>query len=895
MLLTKIHIPSQKKNLVQRDNLSLKLSQVLESKLILISAPAGFGKTTLISEWINKNDIPTAWFSLNKGDNDPVDFLSYIILAIQGIKKEFGQSALELLKSPNPPNTKSIINLLINDVLEIRKDFLLVFDDFHIINNSNVIELVAYLLENIPNNIHLVILTRSDPALPFARLRSQNQLVELRSSDLSFSANEISTLFNKKLKIKLSIDDSYKLKNKTEGWIAGLHLTALSIPDPENVTEFIDALKGDNRFIMDYLIEEVLKIQSEDVKAFLLQTSILEQISAPLCNAVLDRTDSQEMLGILEKNGMFVIPLDTDRHWYRYHHLFADLLKQRLLLKDKSLIEDLHKKASKWFVDNGMYDLAIEHTLVIKDYVKSIRLLGEVIEDMWKNGQHSAILNYGQLIPDEVINQNPKFCLYYSWILVNTGEIQKAEPFLEEAQKITIKKITDKKSGGFEVEDYTKLLGQIAVAFAHLNSNKDKPDKILEYCQTAMENLSDNDYLWLGWAWNSKGGAELNKGNIKQGIEALIIAVEYGKKSDNIYLISSAATSLAHHGSIFGQYKSSYKRCSDLLDFMKEKGYSQLAKAEWTFAGLFTMMSVTECLWADFDKALVSVKTAYELCKNEKNIIQRIIALLAYSYILHAHENKAGALNKLNELEAVLKQYKISPYIITTYVGWKIYLLIESGKLDRANDFIKECGIGISEKISFQNEHSYINFARLLITQHKFDEGKSLLTKLFTLAYSGNRIESLVQIKILFAIMNKMIGSRENAVRSLIEAMEFAADENLLNYFLFDTAYTNDLLKEVYKIQATAKTKIPLKFINNLKLAIEKKEKRRKNNTETDLSTRELDILLLIAKNYTNQEVADQLFISIHTVKTHVKNILMKLEVESRSKAVTKSKELAII
>ncbi|MCP4313187.1 MAG: hypothetical protein GY790_18160 [Bacteroidetes bacterium] len=722
MLLTKIHIPSPGTNLVQRDNLSSKLNQGLKSKLVLISAPAGFGKTTLLSEWINKEEIPTAWFSLNKGDNDPVDFLSYIILAIQGVKKEFGQSALELLKSPNTPNTESVINLLINEIIQIRKDFLLVLDDFHLIDNTRIFQLVAYLIENIPNNTHVVILTRSDPALPLARLRSRHQLVELRSSDLSFSVNEISTLFNIKLKIKLSIEDSHKLENKTEGWIAGLHLTALSIPDPENVTEFIDALTGDNRFIMDYLIEEVLKIQPDYVQEFLLQTSILEQISAPLCNSVLNRTDSQEVLEELEKNGMFVIPLDTDRHWYRYHHLFADLLKQRLLLNDKTLVEDLHEKASKWFVDNEMYDLAIEHTLVIKDYVKSIQLLEEVIENMWKNGLHSAILNYGNLIPDEVIKNHPEFCLYYSWILVNIGQFENAEPLLESAQKIINEKISDIELAEHELKNYIKLSGKISVALAHSYLNQQQPDKILAYCQTAMENLSDDDPLWLGWAWNSRGGAELNKGNVKQGVEALNVAVEYGKRSDNIYLISSAATSLAHHESIFGQYKSSYKRCSDLLDFMNEKGYSQIAKAEWAFAGLFTMMSVTECLWADFDKALESVKTAYELCKNEKNITQRIIALLAYSYILHAHENRVGALNKLGELEVVLEQNKISPYIITTYVGWKIYLLIESEQLDKANDFIKECGLGINEKISYQNEHSYINFASLLITQNKLDE-----------------------------------------------------------------------------------------------------------------------------------------------------------------------------
>ncbi len=895
MLLTKLHIPSSGRNLIHRSGLFDKLNEGLNRKLILISAPAGFGKTTLISDWINQYKILTSWISLDKGDVDPVEFLSYIIAGIQTISAEFGQSALKLLKSPNKPINESITNLLINDILKIDQEFLLVLDDFHLIDSQEISQLVTYLLEHIPDNIHIVIITRSDPALPIARIRSQHQLIEFRSSDLCFSTNDIFILFNRILKIKLSAEDASSLETKTEGWVAGLQLTALSIAGQENTSNFIKALSGDNRYIMDYLIEEVLKNQTNNIKEFLLQTSILDQISAPLCDAVLNINDSQQILENLERNGMFVIPLDTDRKWYRYHHLFADLLKQKLLLKDKTLIENLHKKASRWFEDNEMYDLAIEHALVIKDFEKGIQLLEEVVENMWKNGLHSAILNYGELIPDDLIKHYPEFCLYYSWILINTGQIQNAETLLESAQKITKEKIQDRKSEKPEVENYTKLLGKIAVAFAYLNSNQQKPEKILDYCETAMENLPNNDPLWLGWAWNSRGIAELEKGNIKQGIEALINAMEYGNKSGNLYLLSSAASSLAYHESIFGHYKSSYKRCSDLLVYMKEKGYSEIAKAEWTYAGIFTMMSVMECLWTDFDKALESVETAHKLCKNEKNITQKIMALLAYSYILHAREDKIGAVKKINELEGIMKQLKISPYIITTYVGWKIYLLIESCQLDKANEFVKECGLGINEKISYQNEHSYLNFARLLIVQYKFDEASSILSRIFTITSKGGRTEILVQVEILNAIMNNMKGFKEKAVISLIAAMEYASDEYLLNYFLFDLTVTNDLLEEAYKIQATTKTKIPKKFITKLRLAINNKEKRKNIQSNAELSTREIETLKLIAKNLTNPEIADKLFVSVNTVKTHLKNIYLKLEVDSRAKAVTKAKQLQLI
>jgi LuxR family maltose regulon positive regulatory protein len=314
MLLTKLHIPPAGNNLVHRSDLFGKLNPGLSRKLILISAPAGFGKTTLISDWINQQKIPSAWFSIDKSDNDPVEFLSYIISGIQNINKDFGKSALKLLKSPNKPANVSIASLLINEILNINHNFLLILDDFHMISNSEIFELITYLLDHIPDNIHIVILTRSDPPLPVARLRSKHQLTELRLSDLSFSANDISVLFNKKLKLGLSIEDVYSLEAKTEGWIAGLQLTALSVQGREDISEFIRDLKGDNRYIMDYLIEEVLKVQPDGIKEFLLQTSILEQMSAPLCNAVLNRNDSQLILEKLEINNMFVIPLDGERN-----------------------------------------------------------------------------------------------------------------------------------------------------------------------------------------------------------------------------------------------------------------------------------------------------------------------------------------------------------------------------------------------------------------------------------------------------------------------------------------------------------------------------------------------------------------------------------------------------
>ena len=895
MLLTKLHIPPAGNNVVHRSELFEKLNSGLSKKLILVSAPAGYGKTTLVSDWIGQNKIPAAWLSLDNGDNDPAVFLSYVISGIQTIDKKFGQSALRLLNSPNPPSVESITSLLINDVLSINQNFLLVLDDFHSIKSNEILKLAAYLFDYIPGNIHIVILTRSDPALAVSRLRSQHQLVELRSSDLSFSANDISILFNKRLKLGLSVDDVYSLESKTEGWVAGLQLTALSMSGREDISAYIKDLKGDNRYIMDYLMEEVLKIQTDEIKEFLLQTSILEQLSAPLCNAVLNRNDSQLILETLERNNMFLIPLDAERTWYRYHHLFADLLKQRLLLQSDDQPEKLHNNACGWFEQNGMYESALKNALMIRNYQKAIQILGGIVEGMWENGLHSSILKYCDLIPDHLVKKNPTLCLYFSWILITTDQVQKAEPFLTSAENLTREKINDPHSPADVVDSNNILLSKISVAFAYLNTFTMSSGKVLDYARTAMKFLTEGDSLWLGWVWYSVGMAEMSNGDIEQGTKTLRKSLNYSKKSNNLYLISEIAYEIAYHEMRHGHYKAAFKHCSDLLNYMKVNGYSEIAKAEWTYTGLFTMMSVIQCIWTDLDSALENVKTAYNLSKDEKNTGHRIKVLLAYSYILYARDDKSGAKSRLTELEETMKQFKATHHVTDTYVGWMIRILVDAGQIDKAGSFAEEYGLGLNRKISFKEELSYINYVRLLLAQNKFSEAETMMSELYSMALSGSRIESMVYLKISYAVMYRMTGERQKAVRSLIEAMQFAADEDLVVFFLYDLNYTIDLLEEVYKIQTSGKASIPDGFVQKLRQAVESKKKRLKIHPELELSTRELATLKLLADDLVNREIAEKLFISLNTVKTHLKNIFLKLQVDNRSGAVAKAKEMGLL
>jgi LuxR family transcriptional regulator, maltose regulon positive regulatory protein len=894
VLLTKLHIPLAGANIVHRPGLYEKLNIGLGRKLIVISAPAGFGKTILLSDWIHQHKIPTAWFSIDNGDNDPVEFLSYIISGIQSIHSEFGQSALKLLKSPNKPGPESITGLLINDIIKINHDFLLVLDDFHLICNHEILKLVAFMLERIPGNIHIAISTRSDPALPIARLRSQNQLVELRSSDLSFSANEISDLF-KKLKFRLSIDDVYSLETITEGWIAGLQLSALSMQGREDIPGFIHDLRGDNRFILDYLMEEVLKIQTDDIREFLIKTSVLEQMSAPLCNRVLNRSDSGLILETLEKNNMFIVTLDDERHWYRYHHLFADLLKQRLHQKDQLLVIDIHNKACDWFEHNNMVDLAIEHALEIKNYEKSIQLLGEIVESMWENGLHAAILKYGDLIPDDLIKNNPGFCLYYAWILISAGKLEQAKPYLTSAENITTNRLADKNISGENTDSNKKLLGRIYVAFAYLNSNEEHPERIIEYCEKAMENLKGDNPLWYSWIWFSYGIAYYSGGDIQESNRAFKKAWEYGEKSGNLYLISAIAFRVADNEQQLGHYRSAYKKCSDLLTFMKKRGYSQIAKTEWTYAGLFTVMASSQAAWANMDKAHEYIKIAYDLCKTTKDLSIKIPILMIYSIVLHQCGDITGSEKKMNEMEDIIKHNYIAPFLTYVYVSSKIFILTEMGQIEQAEDLMSEYGLGLDKKKSQMDDMAYFPYARILLAQYRLNDAESLIAELYTLANESKRIERLIALKLYYAILYEMRGNHEKAIIYVIEAMEMAAHENLFSYFLYDLQYTKDLLNEAFKIQATAKTKIPDKFVENLKLVIQRKEKLKKIQVAIDLSARELDTLKLIARDLSNQEIADKLFISLNTVKTHAKNIYLKLEADNRTKAIAKAKELGII
>jgi LuxR family maltose regulon positive regulatory protein len=691
----------------------------------------------------------------------------------------------------------------------------------------------------------------------------------------------------------VSFDDVQSLSDKTEGWIAGLQLIALSLRDREDVSAFVQDFKGNNRYIMDYLIEEVLKIQTVEIREFLLQTSLLEQLSGPLCDAILDSRESQGILETLERNNVFIVCLDEERRWYRYHHLFGDLLKQRLLLKEKSAVMQLHTKAAVWFEENRMFPLAIEHMLQTQNYDKAIQLLVEVVESMWEKGHHASIIKYGDLLPDHIIKKQPVFCLFYAWVLITAGQTDKAGQLLVCAEKITKQELDSLQLEGQEASGQTKLLSKIAVAMAYQYSLMGKPQVILEYCQFALKTLSEEDSLWFSWAWYAIGMAQLAKGNIFDSTEALEKALASGKKSGNIYLITTIATTLAFNEGRLGLYKISYKRSTDLLQFLKENGYASLIKADWTYAVLFANMAAIQYFWADLEGASENIKTAYSLCIKEADMTSKVLVLIVYSVVLHGQGDVAGAEIRIKEMEAIMQKSKVNPYRESMYIGWKAIFLISQGKLEQARAFLDENGVRTGNAISYAEEYRYLALALLLMTENKMEQALPLLTELYELVSAQSRMERMIEIKIFLSIVFLVTGEKEKAMTSLLESLEFAAPDGILMGHLSFLDKIHPLLLQVFKDQATGKINLPNGYINKLKSAIEKRKNLPAGNFS--FTTRERDALRLMSENLSNQEIADKLFISLNTVKTRLKNLYVKLEVDSRIKAVEKARELGLI
>ena len=889
MFLTKLHIPQPKKNTVHRFGLFEKLDEGLDRKLILVSATAGYGKTTLLCDWLSYCKVPATWFSIDESDNDPFEFLTILISGIQSIDSNIGHHSLELLKSRGTVTTDYIIELLINDILSVQTEFLVVLDDLHLITAREIFDILNLIIERKPDQLKIAILTRSDPPLNIARLRSQNELLEIRSADLSFSESDIAEFFNKKLRLGLTEKDISLLELKTEGWIAGLQLTAITLQGKQNVSEFIESIAGDNRYIMDYLIEEVLNNQDEETREFLLSTAILERLSGSLCDSLLQRSKSQLLLESLEKRNMFIVPLDNDRQWYRYHHLFGDLLKQRLMISNRERLPDLHDRASIWFEENQMHLYAIEHAIKAGRNEKALELMDGIVDQLWETSQYAVIYKFGRGLPESELYANKKIAIIYAWVLAIKGELPGAHKHLEKIEQ-------DLQSEQPSAETRV-LLGRVYETYNLLYVFAGDVDNAFRYSELAIKNIPEDDIIWDTWAHISFGESNLLRFDLQESIDSFWVAREHAQKVNNLYMYLISTSKIANILIVKGQYNKALKLCYELLETFNSDTTIEGYRIGLLSSILYSMIGYVLTEQGRINEGIELALKGYRLSRGVLSLSFQIYneLLLAETYYKAGEPDKAMA--HIEELERIIN-VNIAQWVFVLANSLKCKLFILKNENEKAAFILNQNDEAVRNH-AFETFFYNLAIARYRISQKAYEDALQLLHKLSSGLEEKGAMELLVEVELLKAKAYLSIDERDEAIRSVLTSLKYTQAEHFIQTYINEGEEIETLLKVIKdrkKIKSSEQLDaVSSEYLNDLIRRFETEKRTARVIAVETLSDREMDTLKLISEDLTNQDIANELYISITTVKTHVRNILLKLEARNRSEAVVKAKEKGII
>jgi LuxR family maltose regulon positive regulatory protein len=897
VLATKLYIPPPRPKAVPRPRLIERLNEGLSSgrRLTLISAPAGFGKTTLVSDWVanlrlggakesqivnrkSKIENQVAWLSLDKGDNDLTRFLTYLVAALQTIEANIGAGILNVLQSPQPPSTESILTALLNEIATVPNNFILILDDYHAIDSKPVDQALNFLLEYQPPQMHLVIATREDPSLLLPRLRARGQLTELRAADLRFTPAEAAEFLNRVMSLNLSAEDVAALEARTEGWIAGLQMAAISMQRLSDTTSFIRSFTGSHHFVLDYLVEEVLHQQPESIQIFLLRTSILDRLCGPLCDAVVfdPAVSGQSTLEYLERANLFIVPLDNERHWYRYHHLFGELLRKRL---GQSLapegVAELHIRASEWYENNDLMLEAFHHAAAANDIERAVRLMESKGMHLDLPGAATAVLNWLESLPTTVLNACPALWWKQAEVLLTSGQTMGVEEKLQ-ATEAALAAATLPST---EANDQTRdLIGKIATVRSNLALTQHQAETMLAQARRALEYLHPNNLSYRSSATRDMGYAYYLLGDRAAAgrifAEALSIAQASGDTTEPLL----ATVSLARIQELENQLYLAAESYQSVLQQVNNYSPSNVGVVYFGLAQIYYE-------WNDLDAAEQYGEQSLQLARQYNQIIDRFIMSGVFLVRLKlARGDVSGAAELLAQVEQSARQHNFI-HRMPEVVAVQVLILLRQGDLAAAAHLAQTHELPISQ-------------ARVYLAQGDPSAALAVLESLRQQVEAKNWQDEQLKVMVLQAVALHAHGEKDKAVQLLSEALALAEPGGFIRLFVDEGAPMAELLSTV------AAQGIKPDYVNKLLATFDVETKKDERPTVSVLSPsalvepltpRELEVLQLIADGLSNQEIGARLFLALDTVKGHNRRIFDKLQVQRRTEAIARAHELGLL
>lgn len=876
LLKTKLYIPKPRYGVIERTRLLTRLNEGINNgkQLSLISAPAGYGKTTLVANWIECVDRAQAWLSLDEQDNDPVRFFSYLIEALKTIDPNIGIEAARLLTSTSMLAVQAVVATLINEILASQEPFILVLDDFHIISQESIFEVVQALLDHQPPSMHLIIITREDPPLSLPRFRVRNQMTEIRMDDLRFDLEETGNFLANSMEVKLKSKQVLLLEGRTEGWIAGLQLAALSINRlaVEQVGEFIKTFSGNHRYIIDYLMEEVVKSTDEEIQVFLTRTAAVDRFNAELGDELTGQSNAKLMITKLEKANLFLIPLDNERQWYRYHHLFGEFLLTEL---ERSELSKIRHRAALWFAGNGLPEEGIKYALEAGVYDLACRLIKSQASPIFQRGEVVTLMDWLSSLPVELLNMSGELASYKAWSLFLLGKSEESLLCLTRGEELTTEN-RDRPTEG-------RLL-----ALRGWISNYQEDPLTKEIAQKAIERIGDQEPFFREVALLSLGHAQRKNDPMRDSTATLYMAYDTARVAGHTFTILIALLDITMNLVIQGERKESMNLCNQALEDYMDKQGKPLPMAELLYIPLGILYYEGNNLEQAREYLEKGIKASHQLGLNRilGGDAEQTLALVYW-----ALGDVQAAINLLKKARGKTDAIGF-PLIMVKYEASEAYLLLKKGDLEEALVWVEQSGLYPMDSITSFKEIPYMVVARTLFRAGRHEQALELLINLWQFDKERGRYGRLIYVKILTSLVLMALGRSEEAIHAMEEAVNFAAVDGYIRPFLGEGPEIRELLVAVehnmpefitpllvYYTDTTVKTAT----CPTLPAMIEA------------LSERELEVLRLLAVGLSNEEIGHSLFISLGTVKWHVKNIFGKLEVRNRIQAVATAQHMGII